>query len=111
MRRMKEMASHQHGLSFYGELPDSYNLVLNTSHPLIQDLISKMTEEQVSEEVEKKAEKEGEEPTKEMVIKTVYNLTGEDERLHQLLDIALLASGQLKGESLANFVNRSVALL
>ena len=111
MRRMKEMASHQHGLSFYGELPDSYNLVLNTSHPLIQDLISKMTEEQVSEEVEKKAEKEGEEPTKETIIKTVYNLTGEDERLHQLIDIALLASGQLKGESLANFVNRSVALL
>ena len=111
MRRMKEMASHQHGLSFYGELPDSYNLVLNTSHPLIQDLISKMTEEQVSEEVEKKAEKEGEEPTKETVIKTVYKLTGEDEKLHQLIDIALLASGQLKGESLANFVNRSVSLL
>ena len=111
MRRMKEMASHQHGLSFYGELPDSYNLVLNTSHPLIQDLISKMTEEQVSEEVEKKAEKDGEEPTKETIIKTVYKLTGEDERLHQLIDIALLASGQLKGESLANFVNRSVALL
>ena len=111
MRRMKEMASHQHGLSFYGELPDSYNLVLNTSHPLIQDLIAKMTEEQVSEEVEKKAEKEGEEPTKETIIKTVYNLTGEDEKLHQLIDIALLASGQLKGESLANFVNRSVALL
>ena len=111
MRRMKEMASHQHGLSFYGELPDSYNLVLNTSHPLIQDLVSKMTEEQVSEEVEKKAEKEGEEPTKETVIKTVYKLDGEDERLKQLIDIALLASGQLKGESLANFVNRSVALL
>ena len=111
MRRMKEMASHQHGLSFYGQMPDSYNLVLNTSHPLIQDLISKMTEEQVSEEVEKKAEKDGEEPTRETVIKTVYNLTGEDERLHQLIDIALLASGQLKGESLANFVNRSVALL
>ena len=98
-------------MSFYGEMPDSYNIVLNTSHPLIQDLVSKMTEEQVSEEVEKKAEKEGEEPTKETVIKTVYKLDGEDERLKQLIDIALLASGQLKGESLANFVNRSVALL
>ncbi|MBR0296288.1 MAG: molecular chaperone HtpG [Paludibacteraceae bacterium] len=111
MRRMKEMASHQQGLSFYGQMPDSYNLVLNTSHPLIQDLISKMTEEQVSEEVEKKAEKEGEEPTKETVIKTVYKLTGEDEKLHQLIDIALLASGQLKGEALAKFVSRSVNLL
>lgn len=111
MRRMKEMASHQQGLSFYGQMPDSYNLVLNTSHPLIQDLISKMTSEEVQEEVEKKAEKEGDAPTKETVIKTVYKLANEDERLKQLIDIALLASGQLKGESLANFVNRSVALL
>ena len=117
MRRMKEMASHQHGLSFYGELPDSYNLVLNTSHPLIQDLISKMTEEQVEEKVEKKEESPASNSdsdpasNNEVVLKTVYTLTGEDEKLHQLIDIALLASGQLKGESLANFVNRSVALL
>ena len=111
MRRMKEMAAHQQGMSFYGQMPDSYNLVLNTSHPLIQDLISKMTSEEVQEEVEKKAEKEGDAPTKETVIKTVYKLANEDERLKQLIDIALLASGQLKGESLANFVNRSVSLL
>jgi hypothetical protein len=52
------------------------------------------------------------EPTaKETVIKTVYTLSAEDERLKQLIDIALLASGQLKGESLAKFVNRSVELL
>ena len=111
MRRMKEMAAHQQGMSFYGQMPDSYNLVLNTSHPLIQDLISKMTSEEVQEEAEKKAEKEGDAPTKETVIKTVYKLANEDERLKQLIDIALLASGQLKGESLANFVNRSVSLL
>ena len=65
----------------------------------------------MQEEVEKKAEKEGEEPKKETVIKTVYKLDGEDERLKQLIDIALLASGQLKGEVLAKFVNRSVELL
>jgi superfamily II DNA/RNA helicase len=52
------------------------------------------------------------EPTaKETVIKTVHTLNAEDERLKQLIDIALLASGQLKGESLAKFVNRSVELL
>ena len=111
MRRMKDMAAHQQGLSFYGQMPDSYTLVLNTNHPLIQALVAKMTEEQVSEEVEKKAEKEGEAPTKETVIKTVYQLSDEDERLHQLTDIALLASGLLKGEALAKFVNRSVELL
>ena len=111
MRRMKEMAAHQQGMSFYGQMPDQYNLVINTAHPLIQELVSKMTSEEVQEEVEKKAEKEGEAPTKETVIKTVYKLTDEDEKLHQLIDIALLASGQLKGEALAKFVNRSVELL
>ena len=79
MRRMKEMAAHQQGLSFYGNIPDSYNLVLNTSHPAIQALVDK-TE-------------------------------GQEERMKQLIDIALLANGQLKGEALAKFVNRSVELL
>ena len=111
MRRMKEMSAHQQGMSFYGQMPDQYNLVVNTSHPLIQDLVAKMTSEEVQEEVEKPAEKEGGEPTKETVVKTVYKLDGEDERLKQLIDIALLASGQLKGEALAKFVNRSVELL
>jgi molecular chaperone HtpG len=111
MRRMKEMSAHQQGMSFYGQMPDSYNLVVNTNHPLIQELVNKETSEEVQEEVEKKAEKEGDAPTKETVIKTVYKLDGEDERLKQLIDIALLASGQLKGEALAKFVNRSVELL
>ena len=79
MRRMKEMAAHQQGMAFYGQMPDSYNLVLNTNHPAIQALVDK-TE-------------------------------GQDERMKQLIDIALLASGQLKGEALAKFVNRSVELL
>lgn len=110
MRRMKEMSAHQQGMSFYGNMPDQYNLVLNTAHPLIQELVGKQTSEEVQEEVEKKGE--GDAPsTKETVIKTVYTLDGEDERIRQLIDIALLASGQLKGEALAKFVNRSVELL
>jgi len=108
MRRMKEMSAHQQGMNFYGNLPDSYNLVVNTAHPLIQELINKETSEQVEEEVEKK---DGDETKKETVIKTVCKLEGEDERIKQLIDIALLASGQLKGEALAKFVNRSVELL
>ena len=104
MRRMKEMSVHQQGMNFYGNMPDSYNLVLNTAHPLVQQLVEKMTSEQVSEEQEKDGKKE-------TVLKTVYKLDGEDERLKQLIDIALLASGQLKGEALAKFVNRSVELL
>ena len=104
MRRMKEMAAHQQGMSFYGNIPDSYNLVLNTNHPLIQELVGKETGEEVEEEVEKDGKKE-------TVVKTVYSLANEDERLKQLIDIALLASGQLKGEALAKFVERSVTLL
>jgi molecular chaperone HtpG len=42
MRRMKEMSSQQGGMmSFYGEMPDSYNLVINTAHPLISQLLKK----------------------------------------------------------------------
>ena len=104
MRRMKEMAAHQQGMSFYGQMPDQYNLVINTAHPLIQELVGKETSEEVQEEVEKDGKKETE-------TKTVYKLAGEDARMKQLIDIALLASGQLKGEALAKFVNRSVELL
>ena len=76
-------------------MPDQFNLVLNTSHPYIQDLVNKMTSEEVEEVPEVK---EGEEP-KPAVKKTVWTLAGQDERLHQLIDIALLASGRLKGEA------------
>ncbi len=40
MRRMKEMANIQAGMSFYGEMPDMYNLVLNSDHPLIKQVLS-----------------------------------------------------------------------
>lgn len=36
MRRMKDMAAMQPGMSFYGELPDSYNLIVNTENPVIK---------------------------------------------------------------------------
>lgn len=39
MRRMKEMSATQTGFNFYGEMPDSYNLVVNTNHPLTQRLL------------------------------------------------------------------------
>lgn len=43
MRRMKEMASMNAGMGFYGTLPDSYNLVINTNHPLIAQLANDVT--------------------------------------------------------------------
>lgn len=45
MRRMKEMAALQGGMmSFYGQMPDSYNLVVNTDHELIKSLIDKISQ-------------------------------------------------------------------
>ena len=40
MRRMKDMAAIQPGMAFYGDLPDSYNLIVNTDHPLTQRIIA-----------------------------------------------------------------------
>ncbi len=39
MRRMKDMAALQPGMSFYGELPDSYNLIVNTEQPVIKRIV------------------------------------------------------------------------
>jgi len=39
MRRMKDMSKMQAGMSFYGEMPDSYNLVVNFSHPLVKKVL------------------------------------------------------------------------
>ena len=139
MRRMKEMSAHQQGMSFYGQMPDSYNLVVNIAHPKVQALLAEIKEatgnslEDLNQQVEalrkeqeaakdaKKDEpKEGEEKrdlTKEIAavreqIKQYYEgKAADNDKVSQLLDIAFLASGLLKGEALAKFVNRSVELL
>ena len=43
MRRMKEMSQFQQGMGFYAQLPDSYNLVLNTDHPLVKKVLDDIT--------------------------------------------------------------------
>jgi len=40
MRRMKDMSKMQAGMNFYGEMPDSYNLVVNLSHPLVKQVLA-----------------------------------------------------------------------
>ena len=82
MRRYREMAQTSGGgMGFYGELPESYNLVVNINHPLISRVLN-----------ETDAEKQ-----KELV--------------HQLTDLALLANGLLKGEALSKFLQRSVQMI
>lgn len=82
MRRYKEMSQTSGGgMGFYGEMPESYNLVVNTNHPLIEQVLG-----------EGDAEKQ-----KQLV--------------HQLTDLALLSNGLLKGEALTNFIKRSVEII
>jgi len=56
MRRMKDMSSIQPGMSFYGDMPDSYNLVVNVSHPLVKRILDDK-EEKLSGDLEEIKEK------------------------------------------------------
>jgi molecular chaperone HtpG len=145
MRRMKEMSVHQQGMSFYGQMPDHYNVVINTANPkvtaLMQQIMDACAQEvlplqeqlaakQAEEEQLKNEQKDIKEQdltqeqkdavttiTKDLAalkqqIKHAYAQHAQNEdKVSQLIDIALLASGMLKGEALAKFVNRSVDLL
>lgn len=87
MRRMKEMSAMQSGMGFYGEMPNNYNLVLNIEHPLIKKIMS---------DVDGK-DKE-----------SVDAYASENANIRQLIDLALLSNGMLKGEALNNFVKRNM---
>ena len=101
MRRMKEMAATGGGMmSFYGEMPDSYNLVVNTSNPLIDKIL-----EEISNIEKKQSELKTQ---KEQIFST---FAAENKEIRQLIDLALLANNMLKGEALSNFLKRSFDLL
>lgn len=143
MRRMKEMAQFQPGMSFYGELPNAYNLTLNTNHPTVKKVIDNASTsleadlEPVEEELkatnavieaiksldkdgkgvpeDKKADlKENEDKASELRAKKdelISKYAAGNDTVKQLIDIALLGNGLLKGEALSNFLRRSVSLL
>jgi molecular chaperone HtpG len=145
MRRMREMSAMQPGMSFYGELPDSYNLVINTDHSVVKTIL-KAEEAACNEKVtpiqnditgwearqsdlraamDKKKEDEitaeerddmtntnktlDELREKRDAIWTEYAST--NKLLSQLIDLALLGNGMLKGEALSQFIQRSVQLI
>ncbi|MEA4917732.1 molecular chaperone HtpG [Proteiniphilum sp.] len=89
-RRMKEMATMQQQMAFYGEIPDTYQIVLNVQHPLVKALID-------DSEIKEKDE--------------LIAQVSADNRLRQLVDLALLSNGMLKGEALNNFVKRSFEMI
>ncbi|MDD4739681.1 MAG: molecular chaperone HtpG, partial [Bacteroidales bacterium] len=83
MRRMKEMSEMGGGgmASLYGEMPENYNLVVNTNHPLMSEVLKE-------EDTDKQTQ-----------------------ILSQLKDLALLSQGLLKGEALNNFIQRSIGII
>ncbi len=89
-RRMKEMAAMQTGMSFYGEMPDNFTMVINTNHPLVKQIITDVDGKD-TEAVDKYA--------------------SENPIIKQLVDLALLSNNMLKGESLSNFIKRSTELI
>jgi len=145
MRRMREMSAMQPGMSFYGEMPDSFNFVLNTDHPLIKKVLTE--EEQACDEKlkpilsdikgwearqadlreaqSKKKEDEITAQEKEDMTNTNHKLdelreqrnqvlaeyAGTNKTVSQLIDLALLGNGMLKGEALSQFIKRSVELI
>jgi molecular chaperone HtpG len=145
MRRMKEMANIQAGMSFYGEMPDMFNLVLNTDHKLLKTVLSdeekKCTasvvpiqteidvvtnrrndlkknhegkkEEEIpvaeKDELSELDKKQDELKKKKEAVFATY--ASQNKVVRQLIDLALLQNNMLKGESLNNFVKRSIELI
>ncbi len=142
MRRMKDMAALQPGMNFYGELPDSYNLVVNTEHPLIAKIRDAATSS-IGDQVKPLADKieaDNAEITKvkdaakgaalsaedDQRVKDLEKAVGENRQneetiisdyaktqpiVKQLIDLALLGNGLLKGKDLSSFIDRSISLL
>ncbi len=81
MRRMKDMQALGGGMSFYGDMPDQYNLVINANHPVIYELVNDEKEEH------------------------------RDKVAKQLVDLALLSQNLLKGKDLSDFIKRSVEII
>lgn len=145
MRRMREMSAMQLGMSFYGEMPDSYNLVLNSDHALIKSVLAdeekactdklqpvlndikgwEARQSDLREAQNKKKEDEITATEKEDLENTNRKLTelrgqrnailaeyaAGNPIIGQLIDLALLGNGLLKGEALSRFIRRSVDLI
>ena len=139
MRRMKEMAAMQPGMSFYGEIPDNYNLVVNTDNPVVarvreaadtalnatvaplmakidadNDEINKLREQKDADAERDQKVKDLEKGVAEARAeqeKAVKEYASGQDTVKQLIDLALLSAGLLKGQALSDFVRRSYSLL
>lgn len=137
MRRMKDMASMQAGMSFYGEMPDSYSVVVNLSHQAVKnvkdeamlslksilapiydeinrlnseiDELRKKSDVDVSAETTEKENKVTD--LRNQISSAINEFTTKQIIVRQIVDLALLQANLLKGENLNNFIVRSAQLL
>jgi molecular chaperone HtpG len=89
-RRMREMASMQPGMAFYGEMPEMHQVVVNTDHLLVKQLVSDTGGKEKAD---------------------LEKFSAENPKLKQIVDLALLSNGMLKGEALSNFIKRSIEMI
>ena len=136
MRRMKDMSRLQPGMSFYGEMPDMLNVVVNTDHKLVKDILSKTDSataealkpvngelaglnarhDSLNAQTKDKKWDEVDQSVKDDLSATEKKIEEAESAkdnavVHQLIDLALLQNGMLRGESLARFVKRSIDLI
>ncbi len=145
MRRMKEMSRYQSGMGFYGQMPDTFNIVLNSDHALIKRVLgdaqaqlgeelkpiegeikgqearmaalNQQTEgkkpEEISQEIkdDKANTQKAIDEQKEKKEGVLRGFAEKNDVIHQLIDLALLQNGMLKGEALDKFLQRSVELI
>lgn len=140
MRRMKDMAALQPGMSFYSEMPDSYSVIINISNPVVKrvtkaaddalepkiaPLVHKVEDdEKALSELRGKEDENKEEEQKKIggLEDSTKSVRDEQEKMvseyaasqpivKQLIDLALLGNGMLKGEALNAFINRSLSML
>lgn len=118
MRRYREMAAMGGGMNFYGELPESFNIVVNLENPLVAKIINDKLAAVKPMDVIEDAPADASEEAKKTVsdakeaARTAHNteleaFAKDNEILKQITDLALLANGMLKGKALSDFIARS----
>ena len=132
MRRMKEMSAIQPGLNFYGEMPDSFVLTINTANDTVKTIISEASNavenkilpirNEIDEINTKISSKEVTEDEKSILEKKVSELRVTEESIisdyaktqdvvKQIIDLSLLQSNLLRGENLSKFIRRSYSMM
>ena len=119
MRRYREMSALGGGMNFYGEMPASYNITVNMQNPLIVKVMeaakasvkpqAELPAEapETATEEEKKAARDAREAVRVAHREDVEEFSRGNEILRQVIDLALLYNGMLKGKALADFIARS----